>query len=217
MLATPQTTKASLQQRNSKENSISPTCVASEFYAPSRQKRVTFATEVFVKAPPVQLRLQGLSLRDLDHGVSVCRAAIKSDEPEDLPRIRRIRGSKKSGKPIGVLERRLDKIERQYVEASFEVKVGQNEMHELMHENEMLKRQLKRFERMKMGYDNLEDSIEEMGRKIRKYSSKIAKLQKAMVFYNAESDNMFQQLQQLKTLGRRRSSKDRIRLETIPE
>ena len=170
-----------------------------------------------MKAPPVQPRLQGLSLRDLDHSVSVCRAAFKSDEPEDLPRLRRIRDSKKSGKPIGVLERRLDKIERQYVEASFEVKVGQNEMHELVHENEVLKRQLKRCELMKMGYDKLEDSIEEMGRTIRKYSSKIAKLQKAMIFYNTESANMIQQLQQLKTLVRRRSSKDRIRLETIPE
>jgi hypothetical protein len=66
----------------SASETISPTSIlltpttTPEFYAPSRRKRVSFVTEAFLKPPPIQQRLQGMNLADLDLGVSVCRAAV---------------------------------------------------------------------------------------------------------------------------------------------
>ena len=123
---------------------------------------------------------------------------------------------KSSSKPIGVLERRLVKITRELVEASFELEVGQNDMHELIRENEELEKQLRRKEMTQMGYDKLEDSVADVERKIRKYTSKIARLRKVTEFYTAESAIMIDQLKLSKSLLRR-ISKDAKPLETIQE
>jgi hypothetical protein len=191
-----------------------------EFYAPSRKKRVTFATEVVLKPPPVEQRLRGLSLTDLDHGVSVCRAAFLPETGESSKSMQKRTTTpatrKSSSKPIGVLERRLVKITRELVEASFELEVGQNDMHELIRENEELEKQLRRKEMTQMGYDKLEDSVADVERKIRKYTSKIARLRKVTEFYTAESAIMIDQLKLSKSLLRR-ISKDAKPLETIQE
>lgn len=102
------------------------------------------------------------------------------------------------------------------MEASFELEVGQNDMHELIRENEELEKQLRRKEMTQMGYDKLEDSVADVERKIRKYTSKIARLRKVTEFYTAESAIMIDQLKLSKSLLRR-ISKDAKPLETIQE
>ncbi|KAI2493883.1 hypothetical protein MHU86_20642 [Fragilaria crotonensis] len=197
---------------------------SSEFYAPSRKKRVTFATEVVLKPPPVEQRLRGLSLTDLDHGVSVCRAAFLPESGESYKSMRK-RTTKSStttkksssSKPIEVLERRLIKITRELVEASFELEVGQNDVDELIRENEELEMQLTRKEMTQMGYDKLEDSVADVERKIRKYTSKTTRLRRATEFYNAESALMIDQLKVSKSLLRRNAKNDKLPLESIPE
>jgi hypothetical protein len=228
--------------------------MTSKFYAPSRKKRVSFATDVVVKPPPVQQRLRGLSLGDLDHGVSICRAAflhdVHSDESssskkatsssqtknrqmnttgtETIATSTARRHKSKSNKPIVVLERRLVKITREFMESSFELEVDQNEMDELLRENETLAEQLARRDMLEMGYDNLEHSLVAMQRKIRKYTSKIATLQRATQFFQAESALLMKQLQHSKSsiTSKRRNSKEIkknisnnkvVMLETIPE
>lgn len=222
-----------------------------EWYAKSRRKRVSFVTEAFIKPPPIQQRLQGMNLADLDHGVSVCRAAVaastttptnttatsKTTSPTTTATTATAAGdmshnkthgtttttttttpatSRKQKKPTHVLERRLLRIQREYAEASFELEVGENDMYTLIHENEELRLRIEEEEIVTMGLSNLEDSADELKRKIRKYTSKIATLTQAVEFYKTESATMIEQLQQSKAMVRR-SSKDRVLLEPIPE
>lgn len=196
--------------------------LTSEFYAPSRKKRVSFATEVVLKPPPVRQRLRGLSLNDLDHGSSICRAAFVNEADESSGKSsslnRSTTGRKpSSNKPTSVLERRLVKITRELVEASFEIEVNQNEMDELIGENDVLAMRLARRERAEMGYNNLEHSLAVMERKARKYSSKIATLRRSTEFFNSESSIMIEQLKHSKSLLRRNSRDSKVMLDTIPE
>lgn len=103
------------------------------------------------------------------------------------------------------------------VEASFELEVGQNDVDELVRENEELEMQLTRKQMTQMGYDKLEDSVADVERKIRKYTSKITRLRRATEFYNAESALMIDQLKVSKSLLRRNAKNDKLPLETIPE
>jgi hypothetical protein len=240
----------------SASETISPTSIlltpttTPEFYAPSRRKRVSFVTEAFLKPPPIQQRLQGMNLADLDLGVSVCRAAVvvgtaagagtatgaaavepthtgdgshqsrtahtnNSTSPTTTTTTAS-RKPRKAAKPTHVLERRLQRIQREYAEASFELEVGENDMNTLLDENEELRARIMQEEMAAMGLGNLEDSADELQRKIRKYTSKIATLTHAVEFYKSESAIMIEQLRQSKSLVRR-CSKDRVALETIPE
>eukprot|EP00545_Synedropsis_sp_CCMP1620_P000082 CAMPEP_0119016196 /NCGR_PEP_ID=MMETSP1176-20130426/11866_1 /TAXON_ID=265551 /ORGANISM="Synedropsis recta cf, Strain CCMP1620" /LENGTH=257 /DNA_ID=CAMNT_0006969533 /DNA_START=49 /DNA_END=822 /DNA_ORIENTATION=+ len=176
------------------------------FYAPSRQKRVTFASEVTQKAAPVRQRLHAMSLEDLDHGIYVPRAAFKSDDqPEDLPKLKCRRN-----KPIATLTRRLEKVKRQLEADSFEVEVAQNDVEELLEENEILWSLKERCEMEQMGYETLKTSVYELKSKSRKYSSKIKVLRKAVGFFNDESAALVLQLQESKKQVRRSSKERRI-------
>ena len=215
--------KTSIRQRQNSSSEFSPSSVAvasleSGFYAPSRQKRFTFATEAVLKPQPVLQRLRGLSLEDLDHGVSICRAAFLPETDEKSHSQQKRSTASKPFKPIPVLERRLEKVNREFVEAAFEVEVNQTLINELVCEIQMLKANLRQKEMAEMGMDNLNDYVEGMKRKIRKYSAKIATLQRATTFFNEESAKMISQLDESKLLLMRRNSKDKNeQLETISE
>jgi hypothetical protein len=203
---TPIVPMKSLLRRSCSDNSFasqSPTSVMTmpnqQQYALSRQKRVTFATGVFQKAAPVRQRLRGMSMEEIDHGVSVPRAAaFKIEDHQELPESPRLSSKssskKKRTKSIASLARRLEKVKRQLIENSFEVEVGQNEVNELLEENEILMNQQERWNLEQMGYDTLENSVYALKHKSRKYSSKIKVLQKAAAYFNEESEVLMEQL-----------------------
>jgi hypothetical protein len=66
----------------------------------------------------------------------------------------------------------LQRIQREYAEASFELEVGENDMNTLLDENEELRARIMQEEMAAMGLGNLEDSADELQRKIRKYTSR---------------------------------------------
>jgi hypothetical protein len=169
--------------------------VSGELYAPSRLKRVTFSSDVVLKTAPTSQRLQKICLKDLDHGVSMCRAASIPD-PDNFP----ISTTKpKSLKSTELLKRRLHKIEREYVEAAFEVEVGSNDVRELVSENEQLRSILIQEKMTQLGCIKLQNAIEEIEGRIRRYSLKTSKLKKEIKFYNSESTKLLNHLQPLNT------------------
>lgn len=188
------------QQSTSDDNDqLSPNSILDSFcYAPSRQKRVTFASEVFTNFAPPPHRLQSISLNDLDHGISFSSKAA-GDDAASISSIGSSSSSigsstSKRVRSCKALEKRIHKIEMQIMQTGFEIQVAANERLELERENDELFGKLQAIEYTEMGHDKLRESIDEMQYKSRKYTSKVAVLNKAVTYYDQESNDLLQQL-----------------------
>lgn len=96
----------------------------------------------------------------------------------------------------------------QIMQAGFEMEVATNEQLELERENEELGDRLQAIEYTEMGHDTLRESVDELLYKSRKYTSKVAVLNKAVAYYDQESNSMLRQLKDYKRRQGSSSSKE---------
>mmetsp|Transcript_15997 Transcript_15997/g.27090 ORF Transcript_15997/g.27090 Transcript_15997/m.27090 type:complete len:215 (-) Transcript_15997:256-900(-) len=82
---------------------------------------------------------------------------------------------KKLHRPIPVLEQRLERVKRQLVESQFELDVDRQDVEELEAENKYLQKKIRKGS----GEQALQDTLEELTYKKKKYEKKIRALSKA--------------------------------------
>ena len=170
-----------------------------------RRRKVTFAVEPprhtlsCTPAQEVQQRLQGLTLAELECGLSVPKSAHrggKPDPPVPPPHKAQImckKMRKKPQRPIPVLEQRLERVKRQLVESQFDLDVDCAEVDDLRAENKYLRKKLRRA----AGDDTeqaLNETLEELAYKKRKYEKKIRTLRKAKEANEGECYSIVRQI-----------------------